>query len=135
MSNVKKKQVSNASIQCTNIQCKISQIITIRVQNTNVKYLKSQLSKYKFPMKDISNHNFFKFNEKLGKVNKGLKRQTPYLPNGDRLGKVFYTIAFRTLENRGLGHLQIPKKKSKFGQNAHVTQKPQIFYILQTQHL
>jgi hypothetical protein len=31
-----------------------------------------------------------------------------------------------------VGHLQIPKKKPKLGQNAHVTQKPQIFYILQT---
>jgi hypothetical protein len=34
----------------------------------------------------------------------------------------------------GVGHLQIPKKKSKLGQNAHVTQKPQIFYMLQTLH-
>jgi hypothetical protein len=39
---------------------------------------------------------------------------------------------FKTLENEGVSHLQIPKKKPKFGQNAHVTQKPQIFYILQT---
>jgi hypothetical protein len=41
---------------------------------------------------------------------------------------------FKTLENGGVGHLQILKKKSKLGQNAHVTQKPQIFYILQTIH-
>jgi hypothetical protein len=40
----------------------------------------------------------------------------------------------RTLENGGVGHLQIPKKKPQLGQNAHVTQKPQIFYILQIAH-
>ncbi len=33
-----------------------------------------------------------------------------------------------------IGHLQIPKKKSQLGQNAHVTPKPQIFYILQILH-
>jgi hypothetical protein len=58
----------------------------------------------------------------------------PYLTNGDRLGKFFSTIMFRTLENGEVGHLQIPKKKSKLGQNAHVTQKPQILHILQTLH-
>jgi hypothetical protein len=41
---------------------------------------------------------------------------------------------FRTLENGGVGHLQIPKQKKKLGQNAHVTQKPQILHILQTLH-
>jgi hypothetical protein len=69
------------------------------------------------------------------KVNQGLESQTPpYLPNGDKLGKYFYTIGFKTHENGRIGHLQIPKKKSKLGQNAHVTQKPQIFNILQTLH-
>jgi len=39
------------------------------VQVSNAKYFKSQLSKYKCPMKDISNHNFFKFCENSGKDN------------------------------------------------------------------
>jgi len=34
----------------------------------------------------------------------------------------------------GVGHIQIPKKKSKLSQNAHVTQKHQIFNIFQTLH-
>jgi hypothetical protein len=62
------------------------------------------------------------------------KSNPPYLPNGDKLGKYFYTIGFKTHENGKVGHLQIPKKRSKLGQNAHVTQKPQIFNILQTVH-
>jgi hypothetical protein len=38
-----------------------------------------------------------------------------YLPNGDRLGKFYYTIAFRTLENGGGGRsLQNPKKETQF---------------------
>ncbi len=69
------------------------------------------------------------------KVNQGLKSQTPpYLPNGDSVSKFFYIIGFRTLENGGVGHLQISKKKLQWGQNAHQTQKPQISYILQTSH-
>jgi hypothetical protein len=70
---------------------------------------------------------------KTGKVNQGLKSQTPqYLPNGDTLEEFFHTIAFRTLQNGGVGHLQISKNKVQSGQNAHETQKPQISYILQT---
>jgi hypothetical protein len=69
------------------------------------------------------------------KSTKNWKSQTPpYLSNGDRLGKFFCTIMFKTLENGGVGHLQIPREKPKLGQNARVTQKPQIFYILQTLH-
>jgi hypothetical protein len=69
------------------------------------------------------------------KSTKTCKSQTPPYPsNDDRLGKYFYTILFKTLENGGLRHLQIPKKNSKLGQNAHVTQKPQIFNIFQTLH-
>ncbi len=47
----------------------------------------------------------------IGKVNQSLKSQTPpYLPNGDSVGKCFYIIGFITLENGGVGRLQIPKK-------------------------
>ncbi len=74
-----------------------------------------------------------KFCDKTEKVNQGLQSQTPpYLPNGDTLWWVFYIIGFKTLENGGVGHLQIPKTKSQLGRNAHVTQKPQIFNIFQT---
>jgi hypothetical protein len=39
------------------------------------------------------------------------KSQTPpYLPNGDSAKGFFYIIGFRTLENGGVGHLQISKK-------------------------
>jgi len=77
----------------------------------------------------------FKFCDKTKKVNHTLKSQTPpYLPNGDTLWWVFYIIGFKTLENGGVGHLQVPKKKSQLGPNAHVTQKPQIFNIFQTLH-
>jgi hypothetical protein len=39
------------------------------------------------------------------------QRQTPpYLPNGDSVEECFYIIGFRTLENGGVGHLQISKK-------------------------
>jgi len=62
------------------------------------------------------------------------KSNPPYLPNGDSVGKCFYIIGFITLENGGVGHLQIPKTKPQWGQNAHQTQKPQISYILQTWH-
>ncbi len=52
----------------------------------------------------------FKFCDCLGKVNHGLKSQTPpYLPNGDSVKEFFYIIGFRTLENGGVGHLQISK--------------------------
>ncbi len=44
----------------------------------------------------------FKFCDCPGKVNQGLKSQTPpYLPNGDSVSKFFYIIGFRTLENGG----------------------------------
>jgi hypothetical protein len=70
---------------------------------------------------------------KTKKVNQGLKSQTPpYLPNGDSVGEFFYIVGFRTLEDGGVGHLQISKKKPQSRQNAHQTQKPQISYILQT---
>jgi hypothetical protein len=50
------------------------------------------------------------------KSTRNFKIQTPlYLPNGDRLGKLFCTILFKTLEFGGVGHLQIPKKKPKLG--------------------
>jgi hypothetical protein len=74
-----------------------------------------------------------KFCDKTKKVNQGLQSQTPpYLPNGDTLWWVFYIIGFKTLENGGVGHLEIPKTKLQLGPNAHVTQKPQIFNIFQT---
>jgi hypothetical protein len=39
------------------------------------------------------------------------KSQTPpYLPNGDSVEEFFYIIGFGTLENGGVGHLQIYKK-------------------------
>jgi len=74
-----------------------------------------------------------KFCDKPKKVNQGLESQTPpYLPNGDSVGKCFYIIGFITLENGGVGRLQIPNKKPQWGQNAHQTQKHQISDILQT---
>jgi hypothetical protein len=60
------------------------------------------------------------------------KSNPPYLPNGDSVGECFYIIGFITLENGGVGHLQISKLTSQLGQNAHQKQKPQISYILQT---
>jgi hypothetical protein len=75
----------------------------------------------------------FKFCDYPGKVNQGLKSQTPpYLPNGASVKEFFYIIDFTTLENGGVGHLQISKQKPQLGLNAHVTQKSQISYILQT---
>jgi hypothetical protein len=38
------------------------------------------------------------------------KSNPPYLPNGDSVKEFFYIIGFRTLENGGVGHLQISKK-------------------------
>jgi hypothetical protein len=53
----------------------------------------------------------FKFSAHTRKVNQRLKSQTPpYLPNGDSVSEFFYIIGFRTLENGGVGHLQISKK-------------------------
>jgi len=53
----------------------------------------------------------FKFCDCQGKVNQGLKSQTPpYLPNGDSVKEFFYIIGFRTLENGGVGHFQISKR-------------------------
>ncbi len=45
----------------------------------------------------------------------------PYLSNDDRLGKYYYTIGFKTLENGGVGHIKTPKKKPNFDGN---TPKP-----------
>jgi hypothetical protein len=74
-----------------------------------------------------------KFCHSTVKVNQALESQTPpYLPNGEGLWWAFHTIGFKTLENGGVGHLQIPKKTLQWGQNADVTLKPQIFYIFQT---
>jgi hypothetical protein len=59
----------------------------------------------------------FKFCDKTEKVNQRLKSQTPpYLPNGDTLWWVFYIIGFKTLENGGVGHLQVPKKNCNWVQ-------------------
>jgi len=78
-------------------------------------------------------YSTFKFCGKTGKVNQGLKSQTPpYFPNGDRLWWVFYIIGITTLENGGVR--SSPKRKPQLGQNAHVTQKHQIFHILKTLH-
>jgi len=53
----------------------------------------------------------FKLCDCQGKVNQGLKSQTPpYLPNGDSVKEFFYIIGFRTLENGGVGHFQISKR-------------------------
>jgi hypothetical protein len=53
----------------------------------------------------------FKFCDYPGGVKQGLKSQTPpYLPNGDSVKGFFYIIGFRTLQNGGVGHLQISKK-------------------------
>jgi hypothetical protein len=69
------------------------------------------------------------------KINQRQKSQTPpYLPNGDSVREFFYIVGFKTLENGGIGHLQISKPAPQSNQNAHQTQKPQISYILQTWH-
>ncbi len=74
-----------------------------------------------------------KYCEKLEKSTKDWKSQTPpYLPNGDSVGEFFYIIGFKTLENGGVGPLQISKKQPQSSQNAHQTQKSQISYILKT---
>ncbi len=53
----------------------------------------------------------FKFYDCLGTVNQGLQSQTPtYLPNGDSVKGFFYIIAFKTLQNGGVGHLEISNK-------------------------
>jgi hypothetical protein len=48
----------------------------------------------------------------------------PYLSNGDRLGKFYYTIGLTTFENGGVGHLKTQKKKPNFGGDTHVTLNP-----------
>jgi hypothetical protein len=48
------------------------------------------------------------------------------------IGEFFYIIGFKTLENGGVGPLQISKKQPQSSQNAHRTQKSQISYILKT---
>jgi hypothetical protein len=70
--------------------------------------------------------------DRKSQLRTGKVKPPPYLPNGDSVEEFFYIIGFRTLENGGVGHLQIYLKKSQSGQNAHETQKPQISYILQT---
>jgi hypothetical protein len=61
-----------------------------------------------------------KYYDRQEKSTKDSKSQTPpYLPNGDSVEEFFYIIGFRTLENGGVGHLQIYKKKLQSGQNAH----------------
>ncbi len=49
-------------------------------------------------------------------------------------GGFFTSLDSQHLKMGGVGHLQIQKKKPQLGQSAHVTQKPQIFNILQTLH-
>ncbi len=49
-------------------------------------------------------------------------------------GGFFTPLDSKNLKMGGVGHLQIPKKKSQLGPNGHVTQKPEIFYIFQTLH-
>ncbi len=64
---------------------------------------------------------------------KDYKSQTPpYLPNGDSVEEFFYIIGFRTLENGGVGHLQISKKNSNHvkmrikhkNPKSHISRKP-----------
>jgi hypothetical protein len=78
----------------------------------------------------------FKFCDCLGKVNYELKSQTPpYLPNGDNVKKFFYIIGFTTLENGGVGHLQISKNNRNGVKmlikhknlKCHISCKPDIF--------
>jgi hypothetical protein len=89
-------------------------------------------------LKSLSNENHcivqtLKYCDRQEKSTKDWESQTPpYLPNGDSVEEFFYIIGFKTLENGGVGHLQIYFKKSQSGQNAHQTQKPQISYISQT---
>jgi hypothetical protein len=67
-----------------------------------------------FENKKVGGLQTFKLCEKQEKSTKDWKVKPPpppYLPNGEGLWWVFHTIGFRTFENGGLGHLQIPKKK------------------------
>jgi hypothetical protein len=53
-----------------------------------------------------------KYYDRQEKSTKDWEIQTPpYLPNGDSVEEFFYIIGFRTLENGGVGHLQIYKRK------------------------
>jgi hypothetical protein len=72
-----------------------------------------------------------KFCDKTEKVNHGLKSQTPpYLPNGDRLGEFFCSIMFRNLIIGGVGHLQIPKKRTTIRSKCPCNQKTPNFQYL-----
>ncbi len=73
-----------------------------------------------------------KFCETQEKSTRDKKVNPPYPPNGDNVGEFLYIIGFKTLENGGVGHVQILKPTPRSGQNTHQTQKPQISYILQT---
>jgi hypothetical protein len=72
-----------------------------------------------------------KFCDKIRKVNQRLESQTPpYLPNGDSVGELFYIIGFRTLENGGVGHLQILKKKTAIRSKCpSKTKTPNLVYL------
>jgi len=51
----------------------------------------------------------------------------PYLPNGEQLWWDFHSIAFRALQNGGVGHFKTPKKTPNFGGDTHVTLNPKPF--------
>jgi hypothetical protein len=68
-------------------------------------------------LKSLSNNincivQTLKYYDRQKKSTKDWESQTPpYLPNGDSVEEFFYIIGLRTLENGGLGHLQIYKRK------------------------
>jgi hypothetical protein len=72
-----------------------------------------------------------KFCHSTIKVNQALESQTPpYLPNGEGLWWAFHTIGFKTLENGGVGHLQIPKKNTAMGSKCRCNPKtPNLLYL------
>jgi hypothetical protein len=113
-----------STVQVSNVKYLTSQLSMYKypmqvsnVKVSNAKYLTSQLSMYKYPMQ-VSNAKYLKPKKSQPRTGKS---NPPYLPNGDRLGKFYYTIGFRTLENWWIGHLQISEKKSQLSQNARVT--------------
>jgi hypothetical protein len=76
-----------------------------------------------------------KFRDKTKKVNQRLKSQIPHIfQMVIDYGGFFAALDSQHLKMGGVGHIQIQKQKSQLGPNAHVTQKPQIFNILQTLH-
>ncbi len=58
----------------------------------------------------------------------------PYLINGDRLWWDYCTNGIRTLENGGVGHLKIQKKKPNFGGDTHVTLNPKTLNLGKTSY-